>query len=608
MPEARKASRYVNGPAADACRGWQFRDNPKISPAFAALHGVLICLALRKGLVVLALAVMAVFVPADQIMAQADDEALSPFAQEIKELTGDWKVREGFSGDPYAQDGNLLLHPETLDAQRSPVNMRLFPEEPALGRTARAVLSHHFEPMTIEKQPVDFSTVQAINDSTIAVAHEWLEYNDNWYFGFWGVITTKQGTHVPFRLQCRRNYEYYGFEQCLQAGAQITSAVGVGALKVPEPQTPVAVSGFTTAYGNDGFVTLTKSNYNRTVNAIVRVSPAVTVDPEQMPVMLRNYSDTLLDQFDREKENPSALRFVGSVEEPWIRREIDGVYGARVLMAGLVRIPDGRHSVVTVDCPNPSWQESCAHGVEQAKLFITTGIAERRRVALVEKANVPLPTRGLATGDVAAVYSVGRTNGAQFYHDFAILLKDGRAYDESALPPQMIDISAPPGDSETRWGRWTRRSGGHAITWDDGESEVLLASETTSWVGGTRATRLSGYFGNVFVSNFGFNNGTVNRSGYTLRSDGSFQSSQSSSFSVSAFLPNGNAAPTQIASGASSNQSGVARYEVDGFMITFYYPDGQIERRSFAVPAAEAGNASPSEVMIGGTVLRRDFR
>lgn len=112
----------------------------------------------------------------------------------------------------------------------------------------------------------------------------------------------------------------------------------------------------------------------------------------------------------------------------------------------------------------------------------------------------------------------------------------------------------------------------------------------------------------MLVSNVGLNNGVVNRSGYTLRPDGSFQSSRSSSFSVSAFLPNGDAGPTQIASGARSNQGSVARYEVDGFMITFYYPDGQIERRSFAIPAAEAGKASPSQVMIGGTVLRRDFR
>lgn len=430
--------------------------------------------------------------PSNAALAQEQDGPFAAFANKVKAVTGDWAMWEGYSGDAYAQDGNLLLHPHTLDAQRSPVNMRLFPEEPALERTARAVLSHHFDPLTIEGRAVDFSTVATINDHTIAVAHEWLEYNDDRYFGLWGIITTQQGTYAPFRLQCRRNYEYYSLDQCLKAASQLMSAIGLGVLKMPEPEAPLAVSGFTTAYGNDGFVTLTASNYNRTVNSIIRVSPAVAVEAAQMPVMLRNFSDTLLDEFDREKEIRSALRFVGSVEEPWIRREIDGVYGPKVLMAGLVRIPDGRHSIITVDCPNSSWQESCAHGVEQAKLFITTGIAEQRRIALVAKSNVPLPVKGLGTGDVAAVYSEGRTNGAQFYHDFAILLKDGRAYDESALAPQMIDRSALPDDTETRWGRWTRRAGGHAITWDDGESEVLTAAETTTWVDGTKATRLSG--------------------------------------------------------------------------------------------------------------------
>lgn len=545
---------------------------------------------------------------ANTAFAQEESGPFTAFGNEVKAVTGDWVVDDGYDGDGYAKDGNLLLHPDTF-TERSPIKMRLLPEEPALGRTAESVLRFYFEPMEIEGKAVDFSVINTINDRAIGVGHQWLEYNDDRYFGFWGVITTPQGNFVPYALTCRRNHEHYSLEQCMQAGSRIMTAIGIGRLTMPEPVIPLVVSGYRGSYGNDGFVTLIKSNYNRTVNVVIRVSPAVTIEPAQLAGVLRNFSNTMLDEFDGEKEVTGAMRFVGSVDEPWIRREFRGVYGANVKMAGLVRIPDGRFSIITVDCPNPSWQAACAFGVERAKLFVTTGIAERRRVALVERANTPLPARGLSGGDVVSVYSVGSVNGIHVYQNFAFLLKDGRAYGNDSLAPQMIDAAAPPQEIDTEWGRWTRRGNGVVVTWADGNSDEFSSqTATTKWSGGTKATRLSGYFGNVVVSGGGLAGGVVNRSGYTLNADGTFQSSSSSSFSVNAYLPNGNAGPTQVASGASSNQSARARYEVDGYMITFYHPDGRIERRSFAVPADEAGNPSPSQIMIGGGVLRRDFR
>jgi hypothetical protein len=555
-----------------------------------------------------AMAAVAAVLHPNAAQAQAPEGGFAAFSEDVKATTGDWTVRAGFVGDGYERDGNLLLHPDSF-TDLSPITMRLLPEEPALGRTAESVLRFHFDPMEIEGKAVDFSVIETITDRAIGVGHQWLEYNDDRYFGLWGVITTPQGNFVPYALKCRRNHQQYSFEQCLQAGSRVMAAVGVGRLTMPEPRIPLVISGHSASYGNDGFVTLTKSNYNRTVNAVIRISPPVAIEPAQMGAVLKNFSNTMLDEFDGEKEDIAAMRFVGSTEEPWIRREFGGVYGANVKMAGLVKIPDGRFSIVTVDCPNPSWQSACAFGVERTKMFITTGIAERRRVALVERANTPLPANGLNTSDVVAVYSAANVNGTTVTQNFAVLLKDGRAYANDSLAPQMIDATAPPQELDPDWGRWTRRGSSILVTWDDGDSdEFSNQTATTKWSGGTKATRLSGYFGNVIVSGGGFSGGVVNRSGYTLNADGTFQSSNSSSFSVSAYLPNGNAGLTQVASGASSNQGARARYEVDGYMVTFYHPDGRVERRSFAVPADEAGSASPSQIMIGGSVLRRDFR
>ncbi|NJM50261.1 MAG: hypothetical protein HC843_04710 [Sphingomonadales bacterium] len=530
----------------------------------------------------------------------AQDEA-NDFSNEVQALTGDWVAEKG-----YWRDGNLLLHP-AMFTQLGDIKMRLFPEEPALNRTARAVLSHHFEPMEIEGRAVDFSQVSQISNFVLAVPHQWLEYNDDKYFGFWGVISIPGEKYVPFTLHCRRNLADYSLEMCMDRASRIMDALAAGKLKLAAPETPFAVSGFKANYGTDGFVTLNKSNYNGTVNVVIRVSPATQIQPDQTAELLRNFSTTLIDEYDLKKEDISAARFVGTTAEPWIRRELpNDVYGANIVMAGIVRLPDGRFSLVGVNCPNPSWQTSCAYGVDQAKLYITTGLAEQRRVVMVNEANKPLPKIGMKSSDVAAAYAIGRNNGTSFYEDIKWFFKDGSVYNDTSDAPQMIDAATSRRDNPDEWGRWTRKGGDVVVSWPNGEIEDIPAGNDNNWVGGNGATRLSGYYGQISVSGNAITGGAVSRFGYTLNKDGSFQTSNSSMFSVSAYLPNGSATPTQVAVGGSNNVSAISRYEIDGYMITFYYPDGRIERRSFAVPASEAAKASPSRVMIGGSVLILD--
>ncbi len=50
--------------------------------------------------------------------------------------------------------------------------------------------------------------------------------------------------------------------------------------------------------------------------------------------------------------------------------------------------------------------------------------------------------------------------------------------------------------------------------------------------------------------------------------------------------------------------SSAARYEIDGHMISFIYPNGQVERASFAIWAKDAGKDTPSEVFIGGSLIK----
>ena len=71
-------------------------------------------------------------------------------------------------------------------------------------------------------------------------------------------------------------------------------------------------------------------------------------------------------------------------------------------------------------------------------------------------------------------------------------------------------------------------------------------------------------------------------------------------FSVGGFVAD-SVLPTQIASGGGGSKSAKARYEIDGYMITFFYPDGQISRRAFAMNAKDANNPKRETIYIDGS-------
>ena len=275
-------------------------------------------------------------------------------------------------------------------------------------------------------------------------------------------------------------------------------------------------------------------------------------------------------------------------------------------MAGSTRTPDGRTVLLSVRCPNAGWQSTCASGMDQAKFQIGTGVVEQRRLALVAATQTPLPANGIRPEQILGIYATGKFNGASFVMDGCLFLNDGTAYRDLGAIPATIDPVATRRDQPGKWGRWTRTGGTMDVAWGDGSRSSVAATPDTLLTGGTPATRLHGHYATVSSSGgLTPGSGWVSRSGYNFDADGTFTQSSSRSFAVTGTLP-GDAAPSTLAAGGSNDRTAKARYAVDGYMITFTYPDGRIERRAFATYAKDVDNIRRKYVLIDGIPFTLD--
>jgi hypothetical protein len=527
-------------------------------------------------------------------LAQAQDDAEKRFSAAVTQLTQDWEA-EGW------KDGMINLHPNRFTWQ-SDFYLNLVRDEPMAGRSMEAVVAAKFK----GNGTGDSAPEQISPDIWISISSA-RPYN-HVQIGISGVIKTRANRYLNFYGQCERHEELYSFDLCMKRITTVLEAVKIGALVMPDHPLPLTVSGWNASYGLDGVSTLIRSNYNGTVNAVVRASPPMQIPQDRLAEVIRAFSDQAVDDNDRIKENSGTARWVGSTTDPWIRRDFPAAWdGPSVIMAGTTQTPDGRIVLLSVRVPNATWQPSANTALEKAKLYISSGEVEVQRQAIIRAAIRPMPVDGIKAAQIEGVYSVSGFSGTTYSTSGYLFLKDGTVLNNVDDAPAMVSLSQSRTKDANDWGKWRRVGPKMQITWADGNTESIDASPGSRLVGGTKATRLNGYYG--IISSGGSlitGSGYVSRSGYTFHPDGSFEKLNSSSFSVGGFVA-GEAGPVTIAAGGSASNSGnnligKARYEIDGHMLTLTYPDGRIARFSFAVDAKYAGSTRPTSIMLDGSL------
>ncbi len=539
------------------------------------------------------------------------DDPPTEFSKQVTTITGDWQAEDW-------RKGLLVLHPVQYTWQ-SDKFLRLYAEEPADGRTAIEAARNHFDKLSLEDDTLE-PTLINMNGATdlfpgiLAVKYRW-SYAFDTNVSFFGIVTTIKGTYVPFHANCETDDpqfpKEYPLEKCLSMMAKLLLFVQGGAsvegkrLVLPQTPSPINIPEWDGQYLKDGTSLVTTGSFNGLRKVLLYASPPRALAPDQIAAALKQFSDGIVYDDDEADKDPGSIRVVGTNEDPWLRREFPEAFeGPSIQMAGTVKTPDGKIVFLGIRCPNKGWLNTCSHGVEQAKLQIKSGQMEQRRQAYVAARQSPIPANGIKTAEVLGIYGEGKFNGSSFVIDGNLFLKDGSVYDSIDSAPQFLDKAATLQKDPSSWGRWRRVGSNIVITWGNGETDTKAASTENLWVGGSPATKLKGYYGTVSSGGSAFGGGWVSRSSYEFFADGTFKNDRSNSFGVNGI--GADLAPVQIAAGGSNSSTGKARYEIDGYMISFIYPDGQIEREAFAIPANEANNLGRKYVLIGGTPYTLD--
>jgi hypothetical protein len=529
----------------------------------------------------------------------ADDKP-TEFSKEVTKVTQDWEAEDW-------KNNKILLHPSRYNTH-SDVFLNLLPEEKASGRTGKDVFKYYYEGTTVDTnggdREVDTSEAKEIGEGVLVVTRKWTHgFTD--LIGFWGVVSTKAGTFIPYSAQCQTNKQDNNefSDVCIKKIVTILTYLQAGALKMPETGI-LPIAGWEDSYGKDGMILARRTQFTgiRTYSpSTIRISPPVTLTPEQLPVVLDGFATAMMEDDDLE-ENYVTRKMVGTPTDPWAKRQYPVKFKTdptlATYMAGTARLPDGRMVLVGVRCINESWQSTCNYGVESARRLIKDGATEQKRLAIIEAGKVRIPPNGIKNEQIFGLYQTGEFMG--------LFLKDGTYTDDFNNPPATTIAAKSKVDNPSSWGTW-RQIGNNIIATDsDGEKTTIAVGPDSRFIAGTPATRLSGYFGTVSSWSNGIGmGGGVSRSGYQFYSDGTVEKSSSSSFSVSAYLPNGDFGPQQVAAGGSSS-SNRARYEINGHMLTITYPDGRQTREAFGIPAYNKNITQPKTVMIGGGIFNLD--
>lgn len=539
--------------------------------------------------------------------AFAFDDPPTEFSKQVTVLTGDWEAEDWRSG-------SIKLHPKMYTWQ-SDIHLTIMSEEPVAGRTALAVVKGHFDGDSLGDDSTDptlirMADAKEIGPGILLKSYRWEHaFDDN--TSFYGIITTSRNSYIPFFANCERQDpkypDQYQFEPCVRTITKLLVILQGGpaaegkTLTMPPPPSPLSIAGWDGQYLKNGMSLATNGSRNGLRKVLLYASPPMDIPADKIAPALRQFSDSIIHDDDDADENPGSIKVVGTNADPWLRREFPEAFeGPSIQMAGIEYTPDRKIVFVGIRCPNSGWLKTCAYGVEQARTQIKTGQLQARRSAYIAARQSPILPNGIKDAQVLGIYGTAEFNGNSFVINGNLYLKDGTVYNSISKVPAMIDAAASRRESPADWGRWRRAGNVIHITWGDGDTDTASASPDELFVGGTRATKLSGFYGTVSSGSTGMGGGWVSRESYTFFPDGTFENDRSSSFSVGGFVP-GEVGPTQIAAGGSSSGTGKARYEIDGYMISFFYPDGQIEREAFAMYSADVNNPKRKYILIGGT-------
>ncbi len=536
----------------------------------------------------------------------AADEPPTEFSKAVTAALGDWEAEDW-------RKGTIKLHPKMYTWQ-SDIHLTLMAEEPVAGRAALDVVKGHFDGDSLgddilSPTLIRMADAKEINPGILVKMYRWTHALDD-NVSFYGLVTTSQNSFVPFFANCEdqdpKYPEQYQLEACIRSMTTLLLMVQGGPstsgkrLIIPDPPSPLAIAGWDGQYMKNGMSLATNGSSNGLRKVLLYVSPPMNIQPGNIATALKQFSDSIIHDDDDADENPGSVKVVGTTNDPWIRREFPEAFeGPSIQMAGIEYTPDRKIVFVGIRCPNSGWLKTCAYGVEQARAQVKLGQVQSRRNSYIAARQSPILPNGIKDSQVLGIYGTAAFDGSSFVINGNLYLKDGTIYRDIGQAPAMIDPVATRQKSPGDWGRWRRAGNVMHINWNDGETATASAQPGELFVGGTRATRIDGFYGRASSGSTGMGSGWVSRESYTFYADGTFENDRSSSFSVSGYLP-GEVGTSQIAAGGSSSGSGRARYEIEGFMISFFYPDGQIEREAFAVYSGDESNLKRKFVLIGG--------
>lgn len=563
-----------------------------------------------SDLIALAVAAFA----AAALPAAADDPP-TQFSRQITALTGDWQAEDW-------RNGTIKTHPDKYTWQ-SDTHLTLLPEEPAEGRTALEIARAHFDGFsldddTLDPTVIDMTGAKEVSAGVIAKSYTWV-YGFDTNFSMFGAVLRSDGRAIPYHANCEipepdddPTYSY-GEEDCLRAIGTILIALqgssGIS-LFMPDAEAPLTIPGWRNSYSASGVSVAVNANFYGTRKATLMVSPPLDIAAADLPQMITGFSDQLVDEFDDQiDKHPGIATWVGSMDDPWIRREFPQAFdGPSTIMAGTQKGRNGKTYLIGIRCPNSNWQESCAHGVDQARQQVRSGILEERRQKIIAAGQETLPENGATADEVLGVFLQGTQSWAsgtfQYTMDGPILFRNGDASACFNGPLGAIVIADSKRTQPECWGSWTRSGDTIDVTWNDGDATTISAEGAIVMVGGDKDTRIDGHF--RFVATGGspiMGSSYMSEENYYFSADGTFSSDTASSFSVTAGNP---ISPDAIASGASSGAGPQGRYLIDGYDMQLTFPDGRVKWVGFAQDKDDADKTAKESLLIDGTYFFRD--
>lgn len=196
---------------------------------------------------------------------------------------------------------------------------------------------------TLETTIVNMDGAEEISEGVVARPYAWAHAFDD-YISLFGAVGRPDGMVIPYHSTCARDRpdrpdrEAYGEDACLKAISMILTALSGRAgtvLAPPEPPTPISAPGWRSSYDASGTTVLSRSNFHGTVNATVMVGPAISIPAAQLQGQIASFAGSLVDEFDDQTdEDPGTTEWVGSAQDPWLRRIFPEAFSGPSIIIG----------------------------------------------------------------------------------------------------------------------------------------------------------------------------------------------------------------------------------------------------------------------------------